>query len=298
MATTINVTSSYSGALAGDIFVQAFKAADTLNKGAITVMPNVVGSGFLPKLTYSDSLSIASCGWEPTGTIGLDEKEIAVKKYSFQGEICKTDFESTYTAQASGIVRSRGELPATLQEAILKGLIDNMGALIDAQIWQGNNSTNQFNGLLPQMVADADVIDVTGAVITKANVEAELEKVYTAIPDILDTEDEDLIIVVANNVAKAYKQAQAAMGMNTTVGNKELDYLGVRMESLRGLPSNSILAYRVKNLGFLTALESELNEVRLADDETRLDNIVRYRMDFTAGVGYSFGGEIVYSRPA
>ena len=87
------------------------------------------------------------------------------------------------------------------------------------------------------------------------------------------------------------------MGLNTTVGTKEMDYLGTRLESIGGLPANNIVAYRVKNLGFLTGIESDMNEVRISDDETRLDGNVRTKITFTAGVGYSFGSEIVYYRP-
>ena len=297
MATTVNVTSEFKGTLAGEIFVQAFKKADTIAKNCITVIPNVLGSGYLPKLEYSADFVAYACGWNPTGEIDYTDKEVIVKKYLLQHEICKNDFAQTFQAAALGLFGANSEIPATILDAILEAMIKNMGAKLDFQIWQGNGSANQLSGLLPQFVADATVVDVSGTTITAANVVAELAKVYAAIPEVLDIEDEDLVIVVSKNVAGAYRQAQASMGLNTTVGPKELDYLGMRMESIGGLPSNTILVYRVKNLGILTGFESDFNEVRIADDETRLDGIVRTAMAFTAGVGYSFGFEVVYYRP-
>lgn len=298
MPTTINVTSGYNGALAGEIFVQAFKKADTISKGAITVLPNVIGSGYLPKLSYSASLTAYACGFDATGTVGYTDKEVATKKYKIEHELCKEEFHQTFQAQAAGLFSAKAEVPQSIQDAILLAMVDNMGAIVDTQIWQGNNSANQFNGLLPQFVADADVLDVTIVAVTKANVVAQMELAYNAIPAEVE-DDEDLVIAVSKNVAKAYKQAQAEMGLNTTVGDKELDYLGTRIVALGGLPANSIVIYRVKNLGFLTGLEADLNSVDIKDmDDVDLSGNIRTKMVFSAGVGYSFGAEIVYARPA
>ena len=298
MATTQTITSEYKGALAGELLVQAFKKSDTISKGVITILPNVLGSAMLPKLSYSADLVANSCGFDPSGDVAYTEKEVQTKKFKVQHELCKDEFLQTFAAQAAGLFSNANEeIPATIQEAILEAILSNVGAKVDFNIWQGNNSANQMNGLLPQFTADSAVIDVVGTTITKSNVVAELDKVYNAIP--AEVEDEaDLVIAVSKNVAKAYKQAQAAMGTNTTVGDKVLDYVGVRMESIGGLPANTMVAYRIKNLGFATGLESDLNEVRVSDDTERQDGNIRTTVKFNAGVGYSFGGEVVYYKPA
>ena len=294
MATILSVTSEYSGALAGELFLQAFKSSDSIAKNAITVLPNVIGSGALPKLSYSSGLSAQSCGWNPGGSVSYVEKSVATKQYQIQHELCKNDFHQTFAAQAAGLFASDNEIPSTVQEGILLQMINNMGAIVDFEIWQGTNTATSFNGLVPQFILDADVVKLTGVTITAINVVSQLERVYNAI--IAEVEDDaDMVIAVSKNVAKAYRQAIAAQGLNTTVGAIDtLDYLGMRMESLGGLPANKMAAYRVKNLAFLTGLESDMNEVRISDDESRLDGNVRTKMSFTAGVGYSFGAEIVY----
>ena len=296
MATTNTVTAGYNGSQAGEIFVQAFKKADTINKGCITVLPNVIGSGFLPTLTYTDGITAYSCGWNPTGTIVYNDKEVATKKYQIQGELCKDKFHQTFQAQAAGLFAADNAIPTSIQDAILLAMVDNMSAIVDSQIWQGNGSANQFAGLLNQFTADTAVIDVifTGAT-SKSNVVSRFEVMLDGV--IAEVEDEnDLVFMVSKNVGKSYKQAQADMGLNTTVGAKEMDYLGYRVESLGGLPADTIVVARVLNLGFLTGLESDLNEVRISDDETRLDGNVRTKMTFSAGVGYSDGALIVYGR--
>lgn len=294
MATTLNVSSGFNGSLAGELFVQAFKKADTINKGAITILPNVIGSGYLPKLSYSAGLQAYTCGWNPSGTVDYSDKEIVTRKFTIQHELCKNEFHATFQAQAQGLFAADNDMPATIQEGILVAMVDNMAAIVENQIWStSTGSTTTFNGLLSQFLLDSDVIDVSGTTVTPSNVFAEIGKTYDAIPAEIE-EDETLIIAVSRNVAKAYKRAQAALlGMNF-VGDKELDYLGTKMVSLVGLPADTMVAYRVKNLAFATGLEADLNEVRISDDENRLDGNIRTKMTFSAGVGYSFGNEIVW----
>lgn len=298
MSTTLSVNSQFNGVLAGEIFVQAFKKADTIGKGAITVLPNVIGSGYLPKLSYSAALAPYSCGWDPTGTVTYTDKEVQTKKYEIKHELCKDEFHQTFQAQAAGLFGAANEIPATIQDAILLAMVNNMGALVDTQIWQGTGVTGSFAGLLPQFVADGDVIDVVGTASTVANVQGALQAVYQAIPDTI-IDDTDLVIVCAPNVARNYKLSQVNNYMvGTPVGDKELDYIGIPVLSIAGLPANAILAYRRKNIGFLTGLEADLNNVSIKDmDESDLSGNIRTKIVFSAGVGYSFGSEIVYSRP-
>ncbi len=298
MATTQNINSQFNGALAGEIFVQAFKKADTINQGGITVLPNVIGSGYLPKLNYSASLAPYSCGFDATGTVTYTDKEVATKKYEIKHELCKDEFHQTFQAQAAGLFGAANEIPATIADAILLAMVENMGALVDTQIWQGTGVTGSFAGLLPQFVADGDVIDISGTVSTVANVQEELSKVYLAIPDAI-AGDADVVIVCAPNVARNYKLSQVNNYMvGSPVGDKTLDYIGIPVLSLAGLPANAILAYRRKNIAFLTGLEADLNNVSVKDmDESDLSGNIRTKIVFSAGVGYSFGSEIVYSRP-
>jgi hypothetical protein len=296
MATSTNVSTGFTGVLAGELILQAFKQADTIAKQAITVLPNIVASGYLPRLSYSAGLSTAQCGFLPTGNIDYVEKEIPTKKFQIHHEICKADFESTFLAQAAGLVSAHSEIPSTLQEAILKLMLDNLAEIIDAEIWQGTNTSTSFNGLLGQFDSDAAVIAISGSAVNKTNVLVELEKVFEAIPAQIEDED-DLIWIVSRDVAKSYRQNQAAQGLNTTADDYSLDYLGHQLLSIKGLPSSTMVVYRRKNLGYLTGLESNSNEVKVVDmDDTDMSGNIRTKIVFNAGVGYSFGNEIVFSK--
>ena len=294
MANNAVVNSLYKGNLAGEIFVQAFKKSDTIGQQAITVLPNVIGSGYLPTLSYSAGLSAYSCGFDTTGTVTYADKEVATKKYEIKHELCKDKFYQTFQAMQAGLYGAANEIPATIQDAILLAMVNNMGALVDTQIWQGTGVTGSFSGLLSQLAGDGTKITVGGTVSTVANVQATLSAVYTAIPEEI-LSDESLVIVCSPNVARNYKLSQVGNYMvGTPVGDKVLDYIGIPVISIAGLPTNTILAYRTKNIGFLTGLEADLNNVSIKDmDESDLSGNLRTKIVFTAGVGYSFGSEIV-----
>jgi hypothetical protein len=295
MPTNLSVTSGYNGALAGQILVQAFKKSDTIAKNAITVLPNNIGKGYLPKVSYSANLVPFSCGFTPNGDVAYEDKSVTLTKFKIEDELCKDEFHQTFQAQALGLFSAANDMPATILESILEAMVANAGQKIDFAIWNGVSGS--LTGLLPQFLADADVIDVSGSAVTPSNAIAEVGKVYAAIPAEIEDED-DLVIVVSRNVAKAYKQAQAALtSVGTPVGDKELDYLGLPVIPVGGLPNNTMVAYRRKNVGFLTGLEADLNEVKVKDmDDTDLSGNIRTKMVFEMGVGFYFGAEIVYYR--
>lgn len=291
MAQKTTINAEYCGSLAGEVFVQAFKQGDTIKKGAITVLPNNIGTGYLPTLSYDADLQPYACGFTPEGDVVYNDKKVNLEKFKIDNEFCKDEFHQTFQAHASGLFGAANEMPTEIKDAVLFAIIENLGAKVENYIWRGTGGT--YKGLVKEMTADTTVIGITGEAITKANVVDEIEKVYAAIPEAI-LESDDLVISVSPNVARAYKQAQASMGLNTTVADKELDYLGIRMESLSGLPTDTMVAYRVKNLGFLTGLESDLNEVRVKDmDDVDLSGNLRTKVVLEIGVGYSFGEEIV-----
>lgn len=290
MATTVTVNSSYAGGLAGELLVEAFKKSDTISKNLITVLPNNIGTGYLPKISYTADLQDYSCGFDPTGDVDYQDKEVILKKFKIDHELCKDEFHQTFQAQSAGLFGAKNEIPQSIQEGIVLAILENFGAKVDDFIWNGRGA---YDGLKAQILADAAVNGIYEGVLTKTNVVDALELAYNAIPDAV-VEADDLVIVGSPKLTRLYKQNLAAQGDNNTVGDKELDYLGIRMESVGGLTGDSFFIYRVKNAGFLTGLENDLNRVDVKDmDETDLSGTIRTKVVAEMGVGYSFGQEIV-----
>lgn len=298
MATTVNITNSFKGTDKKELFLEIYKQADTLNKNLITVSTGVIGSYYLPTLSFSPEMRLVTgCGWNPTGTANLAEKEIIVKKYEFASELCKEQFYKTFQAQNEGLFSAHAEVPKTIEEAFLSLMVSAIGEKIDFEIWQGNGSTHSFSGLIPQFVADATVQKVAGATaISAANVVAEMSKLDELVIPELDGSN-DTVWVVSRNVGKAYKKAQNAMGMNTTVGDKELDYMGTRLEVINGLPNNFMAVYEVPNLHLACGIGREEEEIRVTDsDAVNFDGILKYQAKLLAAVGYVDGSRIAIYR--
>lgn len=295
--TSTTVTSRYNGALAGEILGQALLKSDTIEKGLVTVLPNILGTGALPKMTHSNTFAAWDCSFTPTGTQTYVDKALVTKRFRLDSEHCKGDYRNTFQAELAGDYGNSQGIPATIQEAILAQILADFGKSLDNNIWNGNDGSTQFNGFLTQFAADADVIDITGTTVTAANVISAMTAVYNAIPEAIMGEA-DVVMVVAPGVARAYKQALSAQGLNTYNFDKELDFLGIRVESIGALPSSNIVAYRIKNLAMGTGLESDLNDVKLTDLSDYSNNdIVQATISFNGGVAYYFGAEVVWSRP-
>lgn len=297
LSTTVNVTSTFAGAYAGDLYVQSFKESDTIKNNAITVLTDIISSGHLPNLKYSGAWAARACGWNPQNTVDYTEKEIQTTQFQSQIELCKNDFRSTWETQKKNLFGNSEDIAPDLQSAILDVVLADFGQTLDSKIWTGTTASGYIDGLFSQFTADNTVIDATGLTssgITSANVVAELEKVYALIPAAIEN-DKDLVWLVSSDIAKAYKQALANQHIGNLNGEKELDYLGIPMIRINGFGTKKMVVYRKQNIGLLTGVENELNEVRLIDtDETIGDGNVRISMRFNIGVGYSMGSEIVY----
>jgi len=295
--TSTTVTSRYNGNLAGEIIGQALLKSDTIEKGLVTVLPNILGTGALPKITHSNTFAAYDCAFAATGTQTYVDKALVTKRFRLDSEHCKGDYRNTFQAELAGDYGNSQGIPATIQEAILAQILADFGKSLDNNIWNGNDGSTQFNGFLTQFAADAEVIDITGTTVTVANVVSAMTAVYNAIPEAIMGEA-DVVMVVSPGVARAYKQALASQGLNTFNFDKELDFLGIRVESIGALPSSNIVAYRIKNLAMGTGLESDLNDVKLTDLSDYSNNdIVQATISFNGGVAYYFGAEVVWSRP-
>jgi len=297
MATTVSVNSAFKGQAAGEIFGQIFKQANTIQDGLISVIPNIVGSGFLRKTYIGDGLADYSCGWNASGSVDLTEKEITPKKLKVNLEICKETFRSRWSAAQMGFSAWNKEIPADEKEAILLELSNSIAAKVESYIWTGVAATSgQFGGLIPQMVADASVVDVVGTSVTPANVVAEMGKALDATSDEV-TSREDFVFGVSKNVYRAYVRSLSANNANFQSDAAFFDTYKVSV--INGLPANTMVLYPAGMVNFVTGLESDSQEIVIKDmDESDLSGNIRVKMVFTAGVGYVDGSDIVLYKTA
>jgi len=303
MATTLTVSSNYAGKDAGGYIGKAFKEADTIAKGFVTVLPDIDFKVSIKKISYADGRVDYACGFTPAGTITLSEKTLEPKKIKNEQEICKEDLRQIWSSATMGFSAHNDNVPADVESALIAEILMDTAEATDQDIWQGDSTnTGEFDGFLKLFAADGSVIKAANgitslnAAVSKSNVVSEIEKVLNAIPIALRRKS-DLKFLVSPDIANFYNQALVAAGVSNGLGGgaMELRYGQYVLEVCNGLPANTFVVAQARNLLFGTGLMSDHNELRIKDmDESDLSGQVRYKMVYTAGVQYYNSEEIVW----
>lgn len=301
MATTTTVTSNYAGKEAGAIVGQAFKEADTIAKGFVTVFPNVNYKLNLRKIELTGGKREYTCGFLPAGAVTLSEKVLEPKKFKDDFSVCKEDFRATWSEDSMGASAHNDNAPKDIMDAILVEKLGQTAEELDYDIWNGDGANaDEFDGFLKLFLADSEVIDVDLAnPTTEANVEANLKLAMAGIPIALRRKS--LKVGISPDIAQAYNFLLISKGiLNGLGGNANTnDVLGsYTLEVINGLPTNTIVIAEPKNLIFGTGLLADHNEVVLKDEDEigLLTGLVRGTMVYNAGVNYYNGAEIVWAR--
>jgi len=301
MATTTSITTTYAGEKASGFISAALLSAPTLDKGGITVKPNVKFKSVMQKLAVGDIIANASCDFTATSTVTLTERYLQPEDFQVNLELCKKDFESDWLSIEQGF-SSFDELPSSFASYLIGHVAAKVAAKMEQNIWNGANGTaGEFDGLAILAAADADVIDVTETGATTAsNIIERLGNVIDNVPATIYG-NEGLSIYISQADARSYVRAQAALGYKDLyhVGQTAMDFEGVKLFVANGLNSGQMIAAEKENIFFGTSLQSDMNEVKLIDlaDVDGSQN-VRVIMRFSAGVNYAIGSEIVLSQVA
>ena len=304
MATTTSITSTYAGEFAGKYISAALLSANTIEKGGIEVKPNIKFKEVIKKLATGDLIANGGCDFAATSSVTLTERIIEPETFQVNLELCKADFRSDWEAVSMGY-SAFDSLPKTFQDYLLAHVVAKVAEKNEQNIWRGvNANAGEFDGFTVLAAADSDVIDVTAATVTSANVIAQLGAIVDAIPSSLYGK-EDLYLYVSQNIARAYVRALGGFASNLGgagtmnegtqwYNGGELSFDGVRIFVANGLADNTAMAAEKSNLYFGTGLLSDHNEVKVIDmaDIDGSQN-VRIVMRFTAGVQYGIGADIV-----
>ena len=298
MATTLTISnSSYAGEKAAGFIAAALLSANTLDKGGVTVKPNVNYRQVMQKIAVGDVIADASCDFTATSDVTLTERYLTPEEFQVNMELCKKDFESDWLSIQQGF-SAHDTLPKSFAEYLISHVAAKVATKTELNIWNGQNANaGEYDGLIELMKADADVIDVvtTETAITPANIIAELGAVIDSIPTQIYG-NEGLSIYISSADARSYVRAQAALGYKDLyhVGQTAMDFEGVKLFVANGLNSGQMVAAEKDNLMFGTGLASDFSTVKVLDlaDIDGSQN-VRVVMRFTAGVQYAIGSEIV-----
>lgn len=286
-----SITTTYAGEFAGKYVAAALLSATTLDKGLVTIKPNVKYKEVYKTFETSALVSDASCDFTPNVDVTLADSILQVKELQVNLQLCKTPFKSDWEAIQMGY-SAFDTLPTTFSDFLIAQMAAQVAEATELTIWNGLDATaGQFDGFNTYA---SSMIPVTGTAITAANVITELGKIVDAIPSALYGK-EDMLIYIPQNVAKAYVRAlggfaaTGANGLNNMGtmwynGAESLYFDGVQLAVANGLPNNTMYAGLKSMFVFGTGLMSDYNLVKLLDmaDLDGSEN-VRSIMRYTAG---------------
>ena len=310
---SVSLTTTYAGEFSGKYIAAALLSADTLDKGLITVMPNVKFKSVIQKASTDDIVKDATCDFQTgAGTLTLTEAILEPKEFQVNLDICKKTLHNSWEAEQMGY-SAFDNLAPNFADFVLAHVAAKVADRTEKSIWSGDSTVvagGQFDGFATLLDADGNLPagqDLTGAAITSSNVLTELAAVTDAIPTAVYGSD-DLYIYAASDVIRAYTRALGGFqsggvgangyenkGNNQALGSLFFD--GIPVVPARGAADGTIIAAEKSNLFFGTGLLNDLNEVRVIDmAENDGSQNVRVVMRFTSGVQYAQVTDIVYRK--
>ena len=278
--------------------VKLLRKGETLSKGLVRVYENINYKLNLRKIDYTDGTQDYACGFNPAGQIDLSEKVLEPKKFKNDLQVCKEDFRATWSEDLEGASAYNINLASDIENAIIVEVLGQHAQKIDNQIWNGDSANaGEFDGYIKLFDADADVIKLNGAVVTKDNVLDILITTLESVPVAIRNSN-TLKVVVSADVYQAYNFYLVSQGVINGLGGADMPvtFAGYTMERVSGLAPNTIVIYERDNLIFGTGLVGDHNEIKAQDEDEigLMTGQVRMQMVYNAGVEYYNSNEIVY----
>ncbi len=298
LASTTSITSKYAGKPSKEFFTPALLEATTVDTKGITVRNDINYKYNLRSIDLTGAMGTGkTCTFTPLSQTTYAETQITMQPYWLNQTECIDDY---YQQDWTDEMLNSEDLPADAEQALLMKQQKYIRANFETRVWRANltGGTNYtlalYDGFIRQIKTGSPIVQ-TGVTITASNVVAELNKVYNKIPDALSTVEllNDLIIFVSPTVAKAYKQAQATMGFNTSVGDKQLDFNGIELK-VCGIPTNMMVAGVRSNFHILTNIDTEFASINLKNMyPVNFDRQVRFEAHWRENVGVANIPQIV-----
>ena len=313
LATTTNVTSTYSGQFAGEYIAAALLSASTIDDGGITVKSNIAFKEVIKKLATDAIVTAAGCDFNPTSTISLTERILQPTELQVNLQLCKYDFVNDWESEQMGFGLGQS-LPPKFSDFLIAHVASKVAQNTEFNIWQGDTtaaSKNSFDGFEKLIAAAVTAGDIpagqalTSVALTAANIVEKLSDVVEAIPAALYGK-EDLFVYVSSKAAKLYVQALGGFGANGLGANGvngmgtqwwnngSLSINGVKIFVCPGLSDDKMYVAQKSNLYFGTGLLNSTQEVKVLDmSDLDASNNVRMVMRFTSGVQFGIASDIV-----
>jgi hypothetical protein len=297
MATTVSLTTTFAGEVAGGYLSAAFLSNESLQHLTVkTQIPNKLKIRRIQDdgTTFTEP----SCTFTPGGTVTLDERTITLVDLSYPRELCKITFLPDWEALAA----QNGNINS-VSDALVMTMMGKIAEINESMVWTGTAGANSYAGLITLIDADNTVNFVASPVaITSSNVIAKIQLLIAEMPTRVKRATEKPIIYMGVDVWEAYMYAQIGAGFATFLtGGPEVPktFMGLyEIAVCPGMPENTMIFAQKSNLWFGTNELSQWNSIDVIDMEpVNLDKTVRFNATFFAGTNYGWGNEIAAYGP-
>lgn len=298
---------SYQPSTNMDWFTKALFGGRLIENGKIDVITGVKESTFLNLLNFEHTLlqpDGRDCAWTPEQVFKLSEKEVKIKTYKINLEQCIDDLERKRINVMLKPGAKNTDLPEALEKATMEMLAAELSSEIETKIFTGNSTTdpNDFDGAVTVLSASTEAIKITGVALTKANIVAEIEKVYNAIPEnvlVKGLENDSVKIYVAYETLQRLKMALASVSNQViatafTLEAEALRYLGLEIVPVKGLNNKTIIAADISNFLLATDLLSDTEEIRIGQFPAPHDSKIFIDGRLRLGFVIPFEDEVVF----
>ncbi len=244
-----------------EFFSKAYITEDVVDN--YRTLPGIKSKTKIATTSFTSILKASECDFV-AGDQVLSSISIDVAPVSALAEICRFDVEASFLS----LQMAQGSGASFEVQPFMNFYWDQMAKEISAEIetlrWQGNvggtgagyTGTNAYkvltDGYEKQLLASADVWDVSSTAVTPTNVLAQMALVYDSLatnaPQLV-SRTSDLRLYVSPNVAAAYRQAVATGNtMSYVTKNLDLSFLDIKIVIAQGMTANKMVLTLKDNL--------------------------------------------------
>lgn len=272
---------------------------------AVFGAPSVKHLNLMTGVKYKDAINLVNteaglqertCGWSASGDVTFSQAIMEVGAYKVNMSLCEEDLRKKW--MNSEVMTAAGAEVLPFEEKISGEIVDSIKNQVEKLIWQADKSKSDlFNGLLTQIAADSDAIEVESSATTAYG---KIKDVYMAIPaSILDR----AAIFVGVDTFRSYCQDLVTQNLYHYSADLDPEKMEVilpgtntRVIAVSGLnQTGAIVASDPRNLFYGVDMVDDLEQFKLwySDDNQEF----RLAVKFNAGSAIAFGDLVAYYAP-
>lgn len=241
----------------------------------------------------------STCGWTDAGSSKLSQRVLVPGAVKVNMSFCDKAMLKYWMNYDVRVAAGQKNLP--FEEDFVNGVIDGVKAKLEKLMWQGNNTTDAFDGIIK--IAEAATLAATVTYATGATVSSIVKDVYDKIPTAAYSKGE-VVMYMGSDMYRKYIQELIANG-NLVITNAMNDVpmpdsilipgTNVRVIGVAGLDTvGKVFASYKDNFVFGTDMagDDEKFELWYSQDNREF----RLAIEFTAGVQIAYPDLLVEAK--